>query len=83
VRSYVLEGNRGTEVGHYLVVTECDRVHTRDLYWPTGAVESDLWKHLSAEGLATPESIRAEARWAELVVPEWANDYTDWELVAE
>lgn len=83
VRSYVLKGNQGTEVGHYLIVTEFDRVHTRDLYFPPGSVESDLWKQLSAEGLATPESIRAETRWAELVVPEWAEDYTDWELVAE
>jgi len=57
--SYVLKGNRGTEVGHYLVVAEFDRVHTRDLYWPeTG--ESDLWNQLSTEGLATRESIRAE-----------------------
>ena len=62
---------------------ECDRVNTRDLYWPTGTVESDLWKQLSAEGLATPESIRAEDRWATLVVPEWAENYTDWELIAE
>jgi hypothetical protein len=83
VRSYVLKGNRGTEVGRYLIVSEFDRVHTRDLYSASGTVESDLWKQLSAEGLATSESIRAEARWAELVVPDWADDHTDWELVAE
>jgi hypothetical protein len=83
VKSYVLKANRGIDVGRYVIVAEYDRVHTRDLYYPSGNEESDLWKQLSAQGLATPESTRAEARWAELVVPEWADWDTDWELVAE
>ena len=65
------------------VVIECDRVETRDLYWPPGAVESEVWKQVSAKGMSAPEAIRAEERWAELVPPDWVEDYTDWELVAE
>jgi hypothetical protein len=83
VRSYVLKATRGTEAGRYLLVIECDRVATRDLYWPTATSESDVWKQVSASGLSRPEAIRAEDRWASLVVPNWADEYTDWELVAQ
>lgn len=83
VRSYVVKGNRGVEVGRYLLVIEFDRVATRDLYWPTATEESDIWKQVSTKGLSRPEAIRAEDRWAALVPPEWIEDYTDWELVAE
>ena len=83
MRSYVVKENRGVAVGRYLLVIEFDRVATRDLYWPTATEESDIWKQVSAKGLSRPEAIRAEDRWAALVPPEWIEDYTDWELVAE
>lgn len=84
VRSYVLKGDRGVEAGRYRLVIECDRVETRDLYWPTGDEESDLWKQLSAKSLSTPEAIRAEDHWATLVDEEGENYvFTDWQLIAE
>ena len=76
VRSYVLKGNQGVEVGRYRLVIEFDRVETRDLYWPPGAVESEVWKQVSAKGMSAPEAIRAEDRWAALVPPDWVEDYT-------
>jgi hypothetical protein len=82
VRSYVSKAAGGRQAGQYLMVVECDRVATRDLYWPDGK-DSDIWKQVSALGLRAPEAIRAEERWPSLVIPEWADDYTDWELVAQ
>jgi hypothetical protein len=82
VRSYVLKGILGAEVGRYLLVVEFDRVETRDLYWPPSG-ESELYKQVSAKGMSAPESIRAEERWATLVPPDYVEGFTDWELVAE
>jgi hypothetical protein len=83
VKSYVLKGNRGVEVGRYRMVIEFDRVETRDLYYTPEGDDTELLKQLAAQGFSAPEAIRSEERWAELVTPDWAQDYTDWELVAE
>jgi hypothetical protein len=80
--SYVLKGIDGAEVGHYLLVVEFDRVETRDLYVPPSG-ETELYKQVSAKGMSAPESVRAEERWASLVVPEWVEGGTAWELVAQ
>ena len=62
---------------------EFDRVETRNLYWPPSGEDTELYKQVSAKGMGAPESVRAEERWATLVVAEYVEGFTDWELVAE
>jgi hypothetical protein len=82
-RSYVLKGVQGVEVGRYQLVIEFDRVETRNFYWPPGGPASELFNQLNAKAMSIPECKQAEDHWDILVSPEWANDWADWELVAE
>lgn len=82
-RSYVLKGDRGSEIGCYRLVIEYDRRETGDLYQPRAGEPSVLYTQLEAPGLGTPEAQRAEAHWDALVQPGWAKDFTDWEVIAE
>jgi hypothetical protein len=82
-KSYVLKGVQGREVGRYQLVIEFDRIETRDLYWPPGAPATELYNQLEAKSMSIPENKKAEDHWAALVTPDWGENWTEWELVAE